>query len=30
VNRIPEPELMLDDEQAHAYATADFESAHSL
>jgi len=30
MRRIPEPELMLDDEQARAYAAADFESAHSL
>ena len=30
MNRVPEPELMLDDEQARAYAQADFESAHSL
>jgi ubiquinone/menaquinone biosynthesis C-methylase UbiE len=30
MKRIPEPELMLDDEQARAYAAADFESAHSL
>lgn len=30
MKRIPEPELMLDDEQARAYAEADFESAHSL
>jgi ubiquinone/menaquinone biosynthesis C-methylase UbiE len=30
MNRIPEPELMLDEEQTRAYAAADFESAHSL
>ena len=30
MNRVPEPELMLDEEQARAYAQADFESAHSL
>jgi len=30
MRRIPEPELMLDEEQARAYAAADFESAHSL
>ena len=30
MKRIPEPELMLADEQARAYAAADFESAHSL
>jgi ubiquinone/menaquinone biosynthesis C-methylase UbiE len=30
MERIPEPELMLDKEQARAYAAADFESAHSL
>ncbi|HUI05837.1 MAG TPA: class I SAM-dependent methyltransferase [Verrucomicrobiae bacterium] len=30
MRRIPEPELMLDQEQARAYAAADFESAHSL
>ena len=30
MRRIPEPELMLDDEQARAYAAADFECAHSL
>ena len=30
MERIPEPELMLDDEQARAYAEADFKSAHSL
>jgi len=30
MRRIPEPELMLDDEQARAYAATDFESAHSL
>ncbi|HUK83648.1 MAG TPA: class I SAM-dependent methyltransferase [Verrucomicrobiae bacterium] len=29
MNRVPEPELMLDDAQARAYAEADFESAHS-
>ena len=29
MDRIPEPELMLEDEQAKAYAAADFESAHS-
>jgi 2-polyprenyl-3-methyl-5-hydroxy-6-metoxy-1,4-benzoquinol methylase len=29
MQRIPEPELVLDDEQAKAYAHADFESAHS-
>jgi SAM-dependent methyltransferase len=29
MQRLPEPELMLDDEQARAYAAADFESAHS-
>jgi ubiquinone/menaquinone biosynthesis C-methylase UbiE len=30
MNRIPEPELMTAEEQARAYAQADFESAHSL
>ena len=30
MRRIPEPELMLDEEQARAYAAADFECAHSL
>jgi 2-polyprenyl-3-methyl-5-hydroxy-6-metoxy-1,4-benzoquinol methylase len=30
MRRVPEPELMLDEEQARAYAAADFESAHSL
>ena len=30
MQRSPEPELMLDAEQARAYAAADFESAHSL
>jgi SAM-dependent methyltransferase len=30
MQRVLEPELMLDDEQASAYANADFESAHSL
>jgi ubiquinone/menaquinone biosynthesis C-methylase UbiE len=30
MRRIPEPELMLDEEQARAYAAADFESAHSV
>jgi ubiquinone/menaquinone biosynthesis C-methylase UbiE len=30
MRRIPEPELMVDQEQARAYAAADFESAHSL
>jgi SAM-dependent methyltransferase len=30
MDRTLEPELMLDDEQASAYANADFESAHSL
>jgi ubiquinone/menaquinone biosynthesis C-methylase UbiE len=30
MQRTPEPELMLDKEQARAYAAADFESAHSL
>jgi ubiquinone/menaquinone biosynthesis C-methylase UbiE len=30
MQRTPEPELMLDEEQARAYAAADFESAHSL
>lgn len=30
MKRMPEPELMLDDKQARAYAAADFESAHSL
>jgi ubiquinone/menaquinone biosynthesis C-methylase UbiE len=30
MKRVPEPELMLDEEQARAYAAADFESAHSL
>ena len=29
MQRTLEPELMLDDEQARAYAKADFESAHS-
>jgi SAM-dependent methyltransferase len=29
MKRIPEPELMLDDAQARAYAEADFESAHN-
>ena len=29
MNRVPELELMLGDEQARAYAAADFESAHS-
>lgn len=29
MHRVLEPELMLDDEQARAYAEADFESAHS-
>jgi trans-aconitate methyltransferase len=29
MKRLTEPELMLDDEQARAYATADFSSAHS-
>lgn len=29
MQRIPEPELMLDAEQAEAYAAADFEAAHS-
>ncbi|MBM3859680.1 MAG: class I SAM-dependent methyltransferase [Verrucomicrobia bacterium] len=29
MQRIPEPELMSDDEQALAYAQADFDSAHS-
>lgn len=28
MERVPEPELMLDDEQARAYAEADFEEAH--
>ena len=28
MERVPEPELMLDDAQARAYAEADFESAH--
>ncbi|ALG68437.1 class I SAM-dependent methyltransferase [Beggiatoa leptomitoformis] len=30
MHRVPEPELMLDDEQARAYARADFEDPHSL
>ena len=30
MKRILEPELMLDEKQARAYAAADFESAHSL
>ncbi|EIJ41903.1 methylase involved in ubiquinone/menaquinone biosynthesis [Beggiatoa alba B18LD] len=30
MHRIPEPELMLDDEQAHAYAQADFNDPNSL
>ena len=29
VHRTPEPELMDADEQAEAYASADFEDAHS-
>lgn len=29
MQRVPEPELMLDPEQARAYAEADFEEAHS-
>lgn len=29
MRRIPEPELMIDDEQARIYAQADFEEAHS-
>ncbi|HET9234400.1 MAG TPA: SAM-dependent methyltransferase, partial [Candidatus Eisenbacteria bacterium] len=29
MERIPEPELMTEDEQARAYAQADFEEAHS-
>ena len=30
MRRIPEPELMIDTEQAQSYAQADFEEAHSL
>jgi trans-aconitate methyltransferase len=30
VDRVPEPELMLDDEQARAYAAADFEQPHTM
>jgi len=30
MQRIPEPELMMDDEQARAYALADFEQPHSM
>jgi ubiquinone/menaquinone biosynthesis C-methylase UbiE len=30
MQRIPEPELMMDDEQARAYAQADFEQPHSM
>jgi ubiquinone/menaquinone biosynthesis C-methylase UbiE len=30
MQRIPEPELMKDDEQARAYALADFEAPHSM
>jgi ubiquinone/menaquinone biosynthesis C-methylase UbiE len=29
MERVPEPELMLDDEQARAYAAADFDAPHS-
>ena len=29
MDRIPEPELMLDDEQVRAYASADFAEPHS-
>jgi ubiquinone/menaquinone biosynthesis C-methylase UbiE len=29
MKRVPEPELMLDDEQARAYAQADFEEPHA-
>jgi ubiquinone/menaquinone biosynthesis C-methylase UbiE len=30
MQRIPEPELMIDDKQARAYALADFEQPHSM
>ena len=30
MKRIPEPELMLSDEQAQAYAYADFDAPHSM
>jgi len=30
MERVPEPELMLDDAQARAYASADFDAPHSL
>ncbi len=30
MRRIPEPELMIDSEQARAYAQADFEEAHTM
>ena len=29
MDRVPEPELMLDRDQARAYASADFEEPHS-